>query len=361
MTPRRGFAGVLITIAASTSLWAAEQAPFAVGTASAAPGQTARGAIEVPAGSDAALSIPVIVVNGARPGPVLALLAGAHGTEYASIVALQQLAGTIDASTLSGTVIVVPLLNVPSFQRIVPHLNPVDGKNMNRMYPGRPDGTQTDRATDAITRLVVDKSDHLIDFHGGDIDENLRPYSYWQKTGRSAQDSASLAMVLAFGLDHIIITTGRPTDPKDSRYLENTATTRGKPSITVEAGRAGTVEPHDVAVLVNGTLSVMRHLKMLSGAATPVQSPVWIDRLADVASDQSGIFFPSVERGSYVAAGTTIGRITDYVGRPLTEVRASSAGVVLYVRAVPTVNKGDAVASVGVVGKAPDGVVGTVK
>ncbi len=239
----------------------------------AAPGQTAAGAIEVAAGSDAALSIPVVVVNGARPGPVLALLAGAHGTEYASIIALEQLAATIDASTVSGTVIVVPLLNVPSFQRIVPHLNPVDGKNMNRMYPGRPDGTQTERASYAITRQVVEKSDHLIDFHGGDIDENLRPYSYWQKTGRAAQDAASLAMVLAFGLDHIIITTGRPTDPADSRYLENTATTRGKPSITVEAGRAGTVEPHDVAALVTGTLSVMRHLKMLPGAPTPVAAP----------------------------------------------------------------------------------------
>jgi predicted deacylase len=353
MTPRRVFACVLFAIAAWTNLRAAQQTPFVVGTASAAPGQTARGAIEVPAGSDAALSIPVVVVNGARPGPVLALLAGAHGTEYASIIALEQLGATIDASTLSGTVIVVPVLNLPSFQRIVPHLNPVDGKNMNRMYPGRADGTQTERASDAITRLVVEKSDHLIDFHGGDIDENLRPYSYWQKTGRTVQDAASLAMVLAFGLDHIIITTGRPTDPKDSRYLENTATTRGKPSITVEAGRAGTVEPHDVAVLVNGTLSVMRHLKMLPGAAAPVHSPVWIDRLADVASEHSGIFYPGVKRGSYVAAGSTIGRVTDYVGRPLGEVRAVAAGVVLYVRAVPTVNKGDAIASVGVVGTAP--------
>ena len=168
-------------------------------------------------------------------------------------------------------------------------------------------------------------------------------------------------MVLAFGLDHIIITTGRPTDPTDSRYLENTATTRGKPSITVEAGRAGTVEPHDVAALVNGTLSVMRHLKMLPGAPAPVQHPVWIDRLADVASEHSGIFYPSVERGSYVAAGTMIGRVTDYVGRPLVEVRAAAAGVVLYVRAVPTVNKGDAVASIGVVGRAPDGAGGAAK
>ena len=82
---------------------AAAQAPFTVGTATAAPGRMAVGAIEVAAGSDAALSIPVIVVNGARPGPVLALLAGAHGTEYASIIALEKLPAAVDASALSGT------------------------------------------------------------------------------------------------------------------------------------------------------------------------------------------------------------------------------------------------------------------
>ena len=95
-----------------------DQTVFAVGTARASRGHTATGAIEVPAGSDAALSIPVAVVHGAKSGPVLALLAGAHGTEYASIIALEKLITTIDPAQLSGTVIIVPLLNVPSFCRL---------------------------------------------------------------------------------------------------------------------------------------------------------------------------------------------------------------------------------------------------
>src|SRR5438876_1694292 len=117
-----------------------------VGTATAAPGRRATGAIAVPAGVDAPMDIPVIVINGAKPGPKLALLAGAHGTEYASIIALEKLAQTTDPTVLSGTLIVVPLLNVASFLQKVPHLNPVDGKNMNRLYPGKADGTQTERA-----------------------------------------------------------------------------------------------------------------------------------------------------------------------------------------------------------------------
>ena len=326
---------------------------FTVGTVKAARGLTATGSIEVPAGSDAALSIPVAVVHGAKAGPVLALLAGAHGTEYASIIALEKLIGGIDATRLSGTVIIVPLLNVPSFVKIVPHLNPTDGKNMNRMYPGRPDGTQTDRASHLITTQVVEQADHVIDFHGGDIDESLRPYAYWNRTGHSAQDAISKAMVLAFGLDHIVISPNRPRDPAASVYFENTATTRGKPSIIVEAGHAGTVEEADVAALVNGTFSVMRHLKMLPGAPAPVENPVWIDHLADVASDQSGIFYPLVKRGAYIGAGMRIGYVTDYVGTLLFEPRAKESGVLLYVRAVPTINKGEPIASIGVVGVAP--------
>lgn len=329
------------------------RASFAVGTAHATRGQAAFGAIDVPAGRDAALSIPVAVVHGSRPGPVLALVAGAHGTEYASIVALQRLIPRIDPAQLSGTVIIVPLVNVPSFTRIVPHVNPVDGKNMNRMYPGQPDGTQTDRASFAITKQVVEQSHHLIDFHGGDIDEDLRPYSYWTPTGRADQDAASRAMALAFGLDHIIISTERPADPSASRYLENTATTRGKPSITVEAGRAGTVEAEDVTALVEGSLSVMRHLHMLPGTPAPVDHPVWIARLADVTAEQGGVFQPLVRRGDYVETGMRIGRVTDYLGRVLYEPRAAAAGVLLYVRAVPSLNTGDTIASVGVVGAAP--------
>jgi predicted deacylase len=250
-------------------------------------------------------------------------------------------------------VIILPLVNVPSFQKVVPHLNPTDGKNMNRMYPGKMDGTQTDRASYLITTQVVEQADHVIDFHGGDIDESLRPYSYWNKTGRADQDAFSRGMVLAFGLDHIIISADRPQDPKDSRYFENTASTRGKPSITVEAGHAGTVETDDVAALVNGTLSVMRHLKMLPGAPRPAENPVWVDHLADVAAEQGGIFYPLVKRGAYVNAGMKIGYVTDYVGKTLFEARAKESGVLLYVRAVPSINKGDAIASIGVVGKAP--------
>ncbi len=283
--------------AASCSLHA--QFRFTVGTASAAPGQKATGVLEVPAGVDQATNIPVAVVNGVKPGPVLALVSGAHGTEYASIIALETLILDLDPSQLTGTVIILPLVNLPSFEQKVPHVNPVDKKSMNRFYPGKADGTQTERASYLITKEVVDRCDYLIDFHGGDLDESLRPYAYWVLSGRAQQDAVS-------------------------------------------------------ALLAQGTLSVMRYLKMLPGDPRSIEHPVWIQSLSEISSPETGIFYPLVKRGTYVQEGMNLGYVTDYVGKILFEARAPVSGIVLHICAVPSMKKGDNIANIGVVAsKAP--------
>src|SRR5262249_32727571 len=131
---------LLLTVITASVAVSQDRSAFTVGTATAKRGQLALGAIEVPPLSDAGTSIPVAVIHGSKPGPVLAIVSGAHGTEYASIIALEKLIGMVDPNQLSGTVVIVPLVNIASFQQKVPHVNPVDGKSMNRMYPGRVDG-----------------------------------------------------------------------------------------------------------------------------------------------------------------------------------------------------------------------------
>jgi uncharacterized protein len=341
------FAALLFAAVTFSACVLAQPSSFTVGTATAAAGQKATGFLEVPAGSDAGTSIPVAVLQGAKSGPVLALVSGAHGTEYTSIIALEKLIQSLEPAQVSGTVIILPLVNLASFDQKVPHVNPVDGKSMNRFYPGNPSGTQTERASWLITKQVVERCDYLIDYHGGDLDEDLRPYSYWPKSGNAKQDAVTRDMNLAFGLDTIIVWSDRPKDPNASRYLDNTANTRGKPAIAVEAGYSGTVEPQDVHALVNGTLSVMRYLKMLPGAPTMLEHPVWIGKIDTVASDQAGIFYPLVQRGTYVAQGMKIGYVTDYFGKVIYEATAPAAGVVLYICAVPSMKKGDTIANIG--------------
>jgi hypothetical protein len=310
---------------------------FTVGSATAQRGSTALGVISVPAGSDTALDMRVAVIHGARPGPVVAFVAGSHGTEYSSIVALQQLISRIDAKRLSGTVIIVPLMNVPSFLAMTPHINPIDKKGMNGGYPGDANGTQTQRALALMTSQVVAPADVVVDLHGGDIDENLRPYSYWFRSGRAAQDSAGLKLIMAFGLDHIIVTDVNPEAPNAGRSLSGQALVRGKTVLVAEAGRSGMVVPSDLTALIDGSLNVLGALKMLDRPTKPVAHPIWLSGAgARVAADSAGVFFAAVDRDAKVTKGQLLGHTTDFLGQKTGEIRSPIDGLVTFIRGVPS-------------------------
>jgi predicted deacylase len=156
----------------------AQQPSVTIGTAVARPGQAVSGFIDVPAGVDSGTRIPITIVRGAQPGPTLALIAGTHGSEVAPIVALQRVRATLDPAGLRGTVLIVHVANVPSFLGRTVYYSPVDGKNLNRVYPGRADGTVSERIAHAITREIIERADYLVDIHSGDGNESLRPYTY---------------------------------------------------------------------------------------------------------------------------------------------------------------------------------------
>jgi hypothetical protein len=310
---------------------------FSVGTASAARGTAATGVIAVPAGSDSALDIPVAVIRGVRPGPTVAFVAGSHGTEYSSIIAMQRLIPRIDATKLAGTVIVVPIVNIASWTSMTPHVNPIDRKGMNSSYPGDASGTQTQRALALLSNDVVGPADVVVDLHGGDLDENLRPYSYWFRAGRPAQDSAGLRLIMAFGLDHIIVTDVDPTAPNAGRSLSGQALVRGKTVLVAEAGRSGVVAPADVTALVEGSLNVLAALHMLDRSFVPVRHPVWLDGAgARLAADSAGVFIASVDRDARVSKGQLLGYTTDFLGRKTGEVHSPIDGLVTFIRGVPS-------------------------
>jgi uncharacterized protein len=310
---------------------------FTVGNVTAQRGTTATGTIPVPAGSDSGLSIPVAVVHGARPGPIVAFVAGSHGTEYSSIVALQRLIPRVDAKALAGTVIIVPIINIASFEQMTPHLNPTDRKSMNGNYPGDPNGTQSQRALALITSQVVVPADVVVDLHGGDLDENLRPYSYWFRGGRAAQDSAGLKLALAFGLDHIIVTDVNPAAPNAGRSLSGQALARGKTVLVAEAGRSGIVATSDITALVDGSLNVLGQLQMLERPVRRVAHPIWLDGAAPrIVADSTSFFFASVDRDTRVKKGQALGYTTDLLGKKTGDVVSPIDGLVTFIRGVPS-------------------------
>src|ERR1700722_2055265 len=195
--------------------------------------------LKIPGGADSGTEIPISTIQGARPGPVLALIAGNHGYEYTPILALQKIPELIDAAHLSGSLILVHIANMPSFLGRTVYFSPVDGKNLNRVYPGRQDGSVSERIAYAITTQVIEKADLVIDLHCGDGNEWLRPYVYQNVTGNAALDKSIERLVMAFGIDHVVIDRDRPADPAHSLYCSTTAITRGKPAMTIESGSLG--------------------------------------------------------------------------------------------------------------------------
>ncbi|MGH7619682.1 MAG: succinylglutamate desuccinylase/aspartoacylase family protein [Gemmatimonadaceae bacterium] len=319
-----------------------------VGSAVARPGAKVSGFIDVPQRADPATQIPVTVATGAKDGPVLALTAGIHGSEPSPILALQRVRAQLDIHQLAGTVIMVHIANVPSFQHRTIYRGPWDEKNLNRVFPGDPNGTASERIAHAITTQVIDQCDCLVDMHSGDGNEALRPYSYWNRLGADdSVDARAKNLALAFGLDHIVIDRGRPRDSRASLFCSNTAHVRGKPAVTTEAGGVGVPTEEMVALNAAGALRVIRHLGMLPGPAELVASPKWIDPSEVLTSPDTGLWYPAVNPDQRVRQGDLFGRLTDYFGETLAEVCAPLDGVVLYVVVSPAMGAGEPLGMVG--------------
>ena len=303
--------------------------------------------VEIPAAADVGTRLPVTTIRGAKPGPTLALIAGNHGYEYPPILALQTLPARIDPRSLAGTLILVHVANMPSFLGRTIYFSPIDGKNLNRVYPGRHDGTVSERIAWAITTEVIDKADYVLDLHCGDGNESLRPYVYQAVTGNPQMDDAIARMALAFGIDRIVVDRGRPTDPERSMYCSTTAITRGKPAMTIESGALGSTDAESVDRILYGISGVLRELKMRAAGPAPLAKAVYLEPVENLTSPATGILYPLVECDQKVSKDAMLARITDLFGNEIATVRAPFAGVVLYIVATPPITQGQPVAAVG--------------
>jgi predicted deacylase len=293
------------------------------------------------------VAIPITTIAGAKPGPVLALIAGNHGYEYPPILALQRLRGQIDPPALSGTVIMVHVANMPSFLGRTVYFSPADGKNLNRVYPGRAEGSVSERIAYAVTTRVIEHADYVLDLHCGDGNESLRPYVYQAVTSDERMNAETARLALAFGIDHILIDRNRPTDPAASLYCSTTAITRGKPALTIESGSLGQTDDESVERIVQGVRGVLRELKMTSDGPPPVTQPVYLEPTVVLTSPETGLLYPLVEPDQRIAAGAPVARITNFFGEGIAVVRSSIGGIVLYVVATPPIVKGQPVGCIG--------------
>lgn len=325
-----------------------------LGPLHAGPGEAVSGYLDVPAlAGDAGARIPVSLVRGASDGPVLALIAGTHGYEYPGITALQRIRQSIDPKALRGTLILVHIANPPSFYGRTIYASPADGKNLNRVYPGKPDGTLSERIAHAITTNVIANADFLVDLHAGDGNEALRPYVYMPVTGDAKLDAAIRGMAVAFGLDHIVIDDARVIQGEQTKFTDQTALARGIPAITTETGQLGQNDERTVALAEHGVRNLMHHLGMLEGAAQPNPGVVWLKDYQVVTSPANGVFRAAVRDGYAVSEGSLIGELLDPFGAKIADIRAPFAGVINYVIGTPPAVEGQPLAMVSKIAAPP--------
>src|SRR5258707_764125 len=154
---------------------------------------------------------PVISVAGAKPGPVLFVNAGVHGGEYPAVEAVIRLSKTLDPKKISGTLILMPVLNLPAFRTRTPFVCPIDNVNPNRVFPGAPRGSYSEQMTHACINEFVVHADAYVDLHGGDIPEALVPFVIC-RAGNDEVAKKSKAIAMAFGLSYEL-TVSKPVQP----------------------------------------------------------------------------------------------------------------------------------------------------
>lgn len=290
-------------------------------------------------GSD--LGFPVIVVNGAKDGPVLLVDGGIHGDEQEGTLSIIEVAKKLDPKNLRGTFIGVPVMNVGAFEAMS-RGNPRDSHtfDMNRMYPGKPAGYLTDRIAHVHNEEVGKLADMEMTIHsGGNI--CYLGETIFTKSG----DDKSLELARAMGEGwEIILDTPHPVGSPMAAMVD-----RGKIAITVEFGGSATLMPdalkHNVDVLGRALLNVCRHYDMVDGDATYADT-AWRGSQIAVMASRSGILLPNQDlpRNKLkkpITEGEVLLTLADLFGETVEELKAPCTGVLFGFRTYPSTTAGD--------------------
>jgi uncharacterized protein len=297
----------------------------------------------------AGLDVPVVEITGRADGPLLTVLAGVHGCEYAPMAAVRRWTRSLEARDLRGRVRAVPVLNLPAFRARSPFVVPDDGKNLNRCFPGDPAGTLAERLAHATFTQLITGSDALIDAHAGDMVEALQPFALYDSGPTEAR---AREMATAYGLGYVIRQEAGP-DRAVGGTTSSAAADLGIPAIIAESGECGLVQEAAVDRHVRGLDRVLALLGIADDPAAGAPDggpPAYLTRFLWMSSTDAGWWEPAVRPGEPVTEGQPLGTVSSLDGaQVLQTITAPADGVPMFITSSPAVATNGLLLGLGVI------------
>lgn len=304
---------------------------FSIGQYHVAPGT--QQSIRLPAArlyNDTPLDLHVEVLHGVKPGPVLLVCAAIHGDELNGIEICRRLIQKIDPSELTGTLLVVPVVNMFGFIQQSRYLP--DRRDLNRCFPGSERGALGSRLAYLFRVQLVQRATHIIDLHTGAVHRSNLP-----QVRVNLDNSEATTMAEAFNCPVIINAKDRDGS------LRSQASELGIPLILYEAGEALRFDNASIQAGLNGVTNVMKMLKMIKGRRTRKKvTPVFAQRSLWVRSSRDGIVLAKVELGQTIAKGQTLAEIVTLHHKDTATITSPIHGIIIGMSNIPVINEGEA-------------------
>ncbi len=254
-----------------------------------------------------AVMIPITMMKNGD-GPTALITGGNHGDEYEGPVALFNFAGHTDISNISGRVFIIPAMNYPAFQ-VASRVSPIDQLNLNRIFPGRPDGTVTQIIADYFSRTLLPLADYVLDIHSGGKTLDFVPFSACHKLDDPEQEARCDAAMRAFGAPFLV----KMLEIDAGGMYDTQAESMGKVFVTTELGGGGTTRTSTIEIAKRGVDNFLKHAGILAGEIETIHPESryldMTDSRSFMFSEHTGLLEPCVDLGDTVEEGDLMARI----------------------------------------------------
>ncbi len=280
------------------------------------------------------IALPYTRIDGTQKGPILLITGGVHGGEYPGIEAAIRFAQDLDPSRLKGRVYVIHMTNPPAFYGKSQYIVPLDGKNLNRVFPGSATGSVSERMAHVVSELAQ-SSDFWVDLHGGDIHEALVPFTIYSDGGSPEIVEQSRKMAEAYGIAHIL----ESSSVAGGTYAYGASV--GIPAILTESGQMGQLDEEAVEVHLRGLENILRVLGMVADPLGEIPPSTIYRKFVWSRALQEGLFYRSIVPGQWVHAGDIGGVLKNAYGDILAEIAVPQDGLVLFTATSLAINADD--------------------